>query len=172
MQILLLGERFANRSHPATRSPLMHSLRGRCNAAFPACLCAAVLTFSLCFLCGGAGANVNAADGLPPILLHLHIPKTGGAFLRAHMEQSLRDRRQTLFAYGLRGAGSFLDLAEDAQMLAGGVHGHFGYGMHLRPGWKLTNLRRPLYTTVLRDPVERTISQFQVRTTSCEKRAA
>ena len=98
------------------------------------------------------------------IIVHLHIPKTAGAFLRQYMSQSLEARRHRnvpeseFFGYGLGGQGSFLAKSAEVQAQYGAVHGHIGYGMHQQPGW---TRGLPRYTTVLRNPVDRIISQFQ-----------
>ncbi len=43
------------------------------------------------------------------------------------------------------------------------VAGHFGFGLHASPRWKL-NDHEPRYMTVLREPIARLISQFQFET--------
>ena len=97
-----------------------------------------------------------------PILIYVHIPKTGGAFMRRYLREGLKQRNATMFSYGLgtRHGNSFLDWPAERQNRFTLVHGHFGYGIHMVHGWKLSELRTPTYLTMLRHPVDRILSQF------------
>jgi len=82
-------------------------------------------------------------------LLHFHLPKTGGTALRHHLVNQLGEGNVTRALAGVRLADA---LIEWDQMTA--ISGHFS----LRQGDKLPSNRYSF--TVLRDPVDRFLSEF------------
>ena len=128
------------------------------------CLLLLLLLLLLSFvslLASAPTASEDKAAGDTFLLVHLHVPKTGGAFVRKQLREAFVKRGQSFYSSGLKGGKSFLAKSADEQARVAALHGHFGYGIHLQAGWKLGGLRRPVYSTVLRQPVDRLISQFQ-----------
>jgi hypothetical protein len=82
-------------------------------------------------------------------LLHFHLPKTGGTAIRHHLVNQLGEGNVTRALAGVRLADA---LIEWEQMTA--ISGHF----FLRQGDKLPSNRYSF--TVLRDPVDRFLSEF------------
>ena len=104
-----------------------------------------------------ADSNSTCTQPAAPIVwLHVHVPKTAGLYLLQHLKFKLRLNT----FHDMRGI-DFLGLTPDAQAQYDAVLGHFGYGLHLAESWHLSSLRTPRYTTVLRHPVDRLVSQFQ-----------
>ena len=118
---------------------------------------------------GTTGVGVGATDGCggvdgedcEPILVYVHIPKCAGLSMLMHLRQHVlagsKSARRGVF-HALR-ASQFLALDFDAQNEYGAVVGHFGFGIHVADGWKLS--RPALFLTMLREPVSRIVSQFQ-----------
>ena len=104
--------------------------------------------------------NNNNHNDLPPFYVYVHVPKCGGAFMRQFLRTGFASKKELMFSYGLGGKQTFLSFDQETQSSFSAVHGHFGYGIHQASGWKLDGLRQPVYLTMLRDPVDRLLSQF------------
>jgi sulfotransferase famil protein len=85
-----------------------------------------------------------------PLIVFLHIPRTGGITLRTTMSL-LYDRRLT--THGVIRPEDAERADSDSRIEV--VQGHFDFGIH-------EALKRPCrYVTLLRDPIDRAISQYQ-----------
>ncbi|KAL6059529.1 Capsular polysaccharide biosynthesis protein WcbF [Balamuthia mandrillaris] len=94
-------------------------------------------------------------DGLP-FLVFLHIPKTAGSSIK-HIVKEICDRSGEVLGHHER--YDFLTFSARKQRLFCGLSAHLGYGIHEQPEWKLPD-REVAYITFLRDPISRTISQY------------
>lgn len=98
------------------------------------------------------------SDPDQPLLVFLHVPKTGGSTLRNVLLDQYGPRA-TAFADHERqdtppAADAFLSLGPDRFRRLEAVGGHFPYGIH-------ESLGRPArYVTLLRDPIARVISNY------------
>lgn len=96
------------------------------------------------------------ADEDPQVLLFMHIPKTGGTTLRQILER-IYPQRETVRIYKERTAdpeGYLRRILEEDERCVSLVEGHFAFGLH-------EVLPRPsAYLTMVRDPVERVLSQY------------
>jgi hypothetical protein len=93
-----------------------------------------------------------------PVLIFLHIPKTGGTTLNYILEQHYsREESFATFPSRLHPNGSiegFKSLPDAEKTRIKVLYGHMGFGLH-------DYFARPaVYVTVLRDPIERVLSQF------------
>jgi hypothetical protein len=95
------------------------------------------------------------------VLVFLHVPKTGGAFVGEYLRRTIATDTRWGSAFSVAiNPTAFLDLDQASQARYAAVHGHLGYGIQHDKRWKLDGLLTPAYATVLRDPVDRLVSQF------------
>lgn len=103
-------------------------------------------------------AGTVVGNELEPVLIFLHIPKTAGTTLNYILEQHYsREERFATFPSRLHPNGSvegFKTLPDAEKTRIKVLYGHMGFGLH-------AYFPRPaVYVTVLRDPIERVLSQF------------
>jgi hypothetical protein len=95
--------------------------------------------------------SVNLETSHSPLILFVHVPKTGGMTLHSILSRQLRG----IFAESMDEAKSLLDslgASEVAQLEL--VAGHVPYGLH-------EFVQRPVkYVTMLREPVQRVVSHY------------
>lgn len=90
----------------------------------------------------------------PPLTIFLHIPKTGGISLRSLLLREHAPARTFRILNPVDDAAALRALPNDARSRLTLVEGHLYYGIHecLRAGGQ--------YITILRDPIERTLSWY------------
>ena len=87
---------------------------------------------------------------MTPTLIYVHIPKTAGTTLYSILKRNL-ERDRIFFAHT---AADLASLPAEERVRLQLIRGHFPYGIH-------RCLSQPVeYITILRDPIERTISNY------------
>jgi hypothetical protein len=103
---------------------------------------------------GAAGAASGSAGSANPLLVFLHLPKTGGTSLQEIFQGRLMDGRPFFHIGNPDHVRAFLALPEAQQKRYYGAQGHMPMGLH-------AHITRPVtYLTFLRNPVERVLSSY------------
>lgn len=114
-----------------------------------------------------APATLEIDDPTRPIWIFMHVPKSGGTTLKAHLDRyfEMDERLMELSLWGRRyrqkhGRAEFIDRSEAERARVDILAGHqIQYGIHHHvPGQ-----RDVRYITILRDPAERCVSLYNFR---------
>lgn len=85
------------------------------------------------------------------LLVHIHIPKTGGTTLSETMRQCAAEKGMR-FAYGHM--ENFLNMTSEDQSRTAAIDAHMGYGIHLHPLFPKHRRSCTVYYTVVRPYVD------------------